>query len=226
MAVIPASYSGTPGRPPGDPLGSARRDRGHGDVGAKLHAVAWDGDRYQQRFDDLAASGVDVHGEAGFVAVRAPSAVLDAGCGTGRVAIELARRGIEVVGVDVDASMIATARRLAPDLTWVDGDLSDPSFDLGRRFDLVVMAGNVPLFTPEGSQPGLVAGCARHLSAGGQLVAGFQLDRGYDLADYDRHCRDVGLELVERFAAWDGAPFATGGDYAVSIHRSHPEPVP
>ena len=189
--------------------------------------MEWDGDRYQQRFDDLAASGVDVHGEAGFVAALAPSTVLDAGCGTGRVAIELARRGIEVVGVDADASMIATARRLAPELTWREGDLTDPSLELGRRFDVVVMAGNVPLFTPEGTQAALVAGCARHLAPGGRMVAGFQLDRGYGVSDYDGHCTAAGLELVERFGTWAWEPFEPGGDYAVSVHRRHlPEPVP
>src|ERR1700732_4830520 len=64
----------------------------------------WHGGDYQRRFDELASSGVDVHGEATFVVRRAPASVLDAGCGTGRVAIELARRGITVVGVDVDRS--------------------------------------------------------------------------------------------------------------------------
>ena len=53
---------------------------------------------------------------------------------------------------------------------------------------------------------------------GGRLVSGFQLGRGYDLADYDRHCATAGLTLAERFATWDRAPFA-GGDYAVSVHR-------
>jgi 2-polyprenyl-3-methyl-5-hydroxy-6-metoxy-1,4-benzoquinol methylase len=63
-----------------------------------------DGDAYQARFDRLAASGLDVHGEASFVASLepAPTSVLDAGCGTGRVAIELGRRGLTVVDVDVD----------------------------------------------------------------------------------------------------------------------------
>jgi 2-polyprenyl-3-methyl-5-hydroxy-6-metoxy-1,4-benzoquinol methylase len=86
--------------------------------------TAWDGDDYQRRFDALAASGADVHGEADFVAALGPASVLDAGCGTGRVAIELARRGIEVVGIDADASMIDTARRLAPTITWVQGDVA------------------------------------------------------------------------------------------------------
>jgi 2-polyprenyl-3-methyl-5-hydroxy-6-metoxy-1,4-benzoquinol methylase len=178
----------------------------------------WDGDRYQQRFDSLAASGNDVHGEVDFVAALHPSSVLDAGCGTGRVAIELARRGIEVVGVDADESMIATARRLAPGLTWVIADLT--RFSLDRRFEMVVMAGNVPIFTPPGTQSDLVAGCAAHLADHGSLVAGFQLDQGYSLDQYDEHCRQAGLECVGRWSTWSGDAFSAGGDYAVSRHRT------
>jgi SAM-dependent methyltransferase len=180
--------------------------------------MAWDGDRYQQRFDRLAASGVSVHGEADFVAALHPTTVLDAGCGSGRVAMELARRGIEVVGVDLDPSMIATARRIGPQLTWVEADVS--GLDLGRRFDAVVMAGNVLLYTPPTTQAALVDGCARHLRSGGALVAGFQLDGRYSLEDYDRHSREAGLELVERWASWDRQPYPGSGDYAVSVHRS------
>ncbi len=179
--------------------------------------ASWDGDRYQQRFDDLAASGVGVHGEADFVERWHPASVLDAGCGTGRVARELARRGVEVLGVDVDPSMIATARRLAPELDWVVADLS--GLELHRRFDLVVMAGNVPLFTPEGTQAGLVRSCARHVAEGGHLVAGFALDRGYDLTEYDRHCDQAGLVLEGRWATWEGEPWTGSGAYAVSVHR-------
>jgi SAM-dependent methyltransferase len=176
--------------------------------------MAWDGDDYQRRFDELAASGVDVHGEAAFVLAYSPSSVLDAGCGTGRVGAELARRGVSVVGADVDESMLATARRSMPDVEWIRSDLA--RLDLGRTFDVVVMAGNVPLFTPPGTEAALVAGCARHV--GRFLVAGFQLGRGYALEDYDRHGAAVGLSLVERFATWDRAPFVEGGDYAVSVH--------
>ncbi len=146
-----------------------------------------------------------------------PRSVLDAGCGTGRVAIELARHGIDVVGVDVDASMIAEARRLAPGQTWLEADLVDLS--LGREFDVVVLAGNVPLFARPGTQDTLVAACAAHVAAGGALVAGFQLGRGYDLSAYDAACAGVGLSLVERWGTWDRDPFVAGGDYAVSLHR-------
>lgn len=177
----------------------------------------WDGDRYQRRFDELAEKGVHVHGEADFVEALSPRTVLDAGCGTGRVAVELAARGIEVVGVDVDPSMLATARRAGPRVTWVEDDLT--TFDLGRTFDVVLLAGNVPLFTAPGTQGALVARCAAHVRAdGGVLVAGFSLDRGYDLERFDADCSSAGLVLVERFATWERAPFDSR-DYAVSMSR-------
>src|SRR5919204_5229355 len=59
-------------------------------------------------YEARARAGENVHGEADFVESFHPGSVLDAGCGTGRVAIELARRGIEVVGVDLDPGMLAT----------------------------------------------------------------------------------------------------------------------
>ncbi len=179
--------------------------------------MTWDGRSYQERFDRLEASGADVHGEAALVMCREPSSVLDAGCGTGRVARELARRGVDTVGVDLDESMIEMARRLAPDLTWLRADLS--SIDLGRRFDIVVMAGNVPLFTPDETQAALVAGCARHIGPGGCLIAGFQLDRGYALATYDAHCRQAGLECTERWSTWSRAPFTDRARFSVSVHQ-------
>lgn len=147
----------------------------------------------------------------------APRSVLDAGCGTGRVAIELARHGVAVVGVDRDESMVSVARRRAPELHWVVSELH--ALALGRRFDVVVLAGNVPLFTPPGTEDDLVAGCGRHVAPGGALVAGFQLGRGYDLSRYDQAAKGAGLVLAERYATWDADPWPGDGTYAVSVHR-------
>jgi SAM-dependent methyltransferase len=69
-----------------------------------------------------------------------PSNVLDLGCGTGRVALPLARAGHRVTGVDLDATLAAELRRraVAEDLPAgaLTGDIRD--FDLARRFDLVL----------------------------------------------------------------------------------------
>jgi magnesium-protoporphyrin O-methyltransferase len=67
--------------------------------------------------------------------------VLDAGCGTGAMAISLARRGANVHAIDISPSLIELARERAPSelypgsATFVVGDMLDP--DHGR-FDYVV----------------------------------------------------------------------------------------
>ena len=181
--------------------------------------MAWSGEQYQARFDRLAADGADVHGEADLVEGLGPRRVLDAGCGTGRVAIELARRGIEVVGIDVAEPMLAVARRLAPALEWRQGDLATAVLE-PARFDAAVLAGNVMIFLAAGSEPAVVANLAGALAPGGWLVAGFQLDRRpWTLADYDGWAASAGLVPAGRWATWERGPWAPGADYAVSLHR-------
>ena len=53
-----------------------------------------------------------------------PASVLDAGCGMGRVAMELDRRGIEVEGADLDDDLLAFARVDAPHIKWHLADLA------------------------------------------------------------------------------------------------------
>ena len=178
--------------------------------------MSWDGDDYQRRVDELLQAHDRPHGEADLVGRYRPATVLDAGCGTGRVAIELHRRGTEVVGVDLDASMLGTARRLAPDLEWISADLA--TLELRRTFDVVLLAGNVPLFTPGGTAA-LVAGCARHLAGSGVLIAGFATDGDYSIEAWDRDTTAAGLELIDRWSTWDLDPYTTTCDYAVSVHR-------
>jgi SAM-dependent methyltransferase len=175
------------------------------------------GDDYDRRFDQLAAAGHDVHGEADFVASLAVHSVLDAGCGTGRVAIELGRRGFDVVGIDTDPAMLAVARRKGPQIQWLEADLLD--VDVGRSFDAVVLAGNVMIFVAPGTEGPVLSNMARHLESGGLLVAGFSTDAGLDLASYDRLAAAAGLELVERWGTWQRAAETAGSNYAVSVHR-------
>jgi SAM-dependent methyltransferase len=177
------------------------------------------GDTYDERFNALAAAGHDVHGEATLVASYGPRSVLDAGCGTGRVAIELDRRGVEVVGADVDPAMLAAARRKAPHLTWLEHDLAQP-LQTDRLFDVVVLAGNVLIFVEPGSEATVIAHLASRLEPGGRLIAGYTLQPGgFDLASHDEAGRRAGLELEDRWSTWDRQAFTAGGSYAVSVHR-------
>ncbi len=61
--------------------------------------------------------------------------VLDAGCGTGLMAFELAERGAHVTAIDISPSLIDIARKrtpahLAGQIDWRSGDMTDPA--LGR----------------------------------------------------------------------------------------------
>jgi SAM-dependent methyltransferase len=177
-----------------------------------------DADAYDDAYDRRAAAGENVHGEADFVRRFAPASVLDAGCGTGRVGRELARRGADVVGIDIDAAMLATARRKGPGVEWRQADLA--TVDLGRTFDVIVLAGNVMIFLTPGSEGAVLANMARHLSPGGRLVAGFQVRAGGLTAEeHDLLAIAAGLALEERWSTWDCEPWSAGGAYAVSVHR-------
>jgi len=176
------------------------------------------GDEYDESYERRAAAGENVHGEADFVMRFSPGTVLDAGCGTGRVARELARRGVDAVGVDLDDGMLSTARRKAPSIAWHCADLA--SIDLGRTFDVILLAGNVMIFLTPRSEGAVIANLARHLAPDGRLVAGFSLRPGQlTIEQYDRLAAGADLLLDERWSTWDGDPWTPGADYQVSVHR-------
>lgn len=200
-----------------DPDGSD----GSGTASPWLAADVARGAAYDLRFERLASSGTHVHGEADLVTSLAPATVLDAGCGTGRVAIELDRRGVEVVGVDLDPEMLSRAREKAPALAWHQADLA--RLDLGRRFDLVLAAGNVMVFLAPGAHGAVLRALARHLGPGGLLLAGFSLGDGrLDPGTYDELASDAGLTLVARWSTWEREPYSAGATYAVSLHALEP----
>lgn len=173
------------------------------------------GASYDARFKELAASGVDVHGEAAYIdaLVTPASSVLDAGCGTGRVAIELARRGHRVTGVDNDASMLEVARG-SSDVTWALEDLA--TLDLSERFDVVIAAGNVMVFLDPGSEPEVVRRLAGHLRPGGLLICGWRTDR-LSVPTYDSWVQQARLEPVARHATWDAQPWVPEASWCVAV---------
>ena len=110
------------------------------------------------------------------LAQRANGEVLEVGVGTGRVAVELAKAGIRVTGLDISEAMLAIAAEKGAASTVADrlrlecGDMRN--FDLGpRKFELIIVPYRAfqLLLTPE-DQLAALAAFRRHLRRNGILV--------------------------------------------------------
>jgi magnesium-protoporphyrin O-methyltransferase len=111
---------------------------------------------WERLTSDAPVSGIRATVRAGRDAMRATllswlpddmtgQRLLDAGCGTGALAVEAAKRGADVVAVDLSPNLVDVARERMPHnlpgtITWHAGDMLDESFG---RFDHVVAMDSV-----------------------------------------------------------------------------------
>jgi SAM-dependent methyltransferase len=136
--------------------------------------------------------------------LRRGSRVLDVPCGFGRHARLLARRGMQVVGVDLSPAMLAEARRggAAPRLTFVRGDMR--RLDYEGEFEAVVnLYTSFGYFSPRENLD-VLRRMARALRPGGRILI--------DHRDRDRDAR-----LPGRW--WDRLPDGTLSLQAVRLDR-------
>ncbi|OLV16983.1 class I SAM-dependent methyltransferase [Deinococcus marmoris] len=120
----------------------------------------------------------DLHFYAG-VAERAAGPVLEVGAGTGRVTSYLARRGVDVTGLEPSARMIARAQERATGgqaLKLVQGNMQ--TFQLEQKFSLIIAPFNalMHLYTPN-EQLGALQNLHAHLDPGGQFAFDLYLPR-------------------------------------------------
>ena len=127
--------------------------------------------------------------------------VLELGCGTGHKLIPIASDGHPCTGLELSSDMLTEAQRKADEralaVEWVRGDMRD--FDLGRTFDLVIIAANSLLHLHETAD---LLSCLRsvraHLAPGARFVFDVFNPSVRLLADADgvRRTRDV-LSFVD-----------------------------
>ena len=106
------------------------------------------------------------------LAARTGGPVLDVGAGTGRVTLELAAQGMEVVALDVSESLLTALKCRAGDLP-VDTVVADArSVRLDRRFSLIVVPmQTLQLFGGREGRTAFFGTALAHLTRGGILAA-------------------------------------------------------
>lgn len=117
-------------------------------------------------------------GEVGFIEAEIGGDksvnILDIGCGTGRHAVELAKRGYRVVGIDLSESQLARARDKARwagvEVTFMKKDARQLEFS--DRFDLAIMLceGAFPLMETDEMNFRILENAGRALKPGGKFI--------------------------------------------------------
>jgi SAM-dependent methyltransferase len=178
----------------------------------------WFGPSYLELYDEALRerTPIEIAQLEGFLQIRPPLRILDLPCGQGRHAIELARRGYDVTGVDLSPFLLNVAETRAREagvaVRWQLGDMRH-AFD-GEPFDLIIN-----LFTSFGyfAEPAddrlVVRAAAAMLKAGGRfllevingdrLMANFQEREWFtvgQIAAMERRALDVSARrmVVER----------------------------
>jgi putrescine aminotransferase len=127
-------------------------------------------------YDDMATETLDLQHYLQAAEVQG-GAVLELGCGTGRVTLPLALVGHEVVGLDLSDDMLDILRRRMADIpadaaarvTLVRGDATD--FELGRRFALIIFPfASVCILPSRQARLAMMRCVARHLADGGVFM--------------------------------------------------------
>ena len=99
---------------------------------------------------------------------RTDRPVLEAGCGTGRIALELARAGYDVTGIDPSAAMLAIARAKAEadafDVRFIGGKVTDLSLE-AEHYGLILLPLDVFLYCEDAEEQ-----CATLRTLGAALV--------------------------------------------------------
>ena len=141
--------------------------------------------------------------------------ILEVGCGTGRVALQLAREEIPVVGLDLSPAMLGVARQKSQGLSnvrWVEGDMQ--AFELGEHFDLILIPGHSFQFmlTPT-DQVACLECIHRHLATDGKLVihvnhddlswlGGLSQGEGTGFELVGEYRKDAMREAVRKWNSW------------------------
>jgi len=135
----------------------------------------WFGPGYLAVYDDFLAerTPVEVDRIEALLELHPPRRILDLPCGQGRHAIELARRGYQVTGVDLSPYMLGVAKERAEAsgvrVRWLTGDMREALS--GEVFDVVLnLFTSLGYFDDEADDRRAVRAAASMLAPGGRFL--------------------------------------------------------
>jgi len=187
--------------------------------GAAGQAAEWDA-RYGERGDTMWSGRPNGRLVAEVVELP-PGRALDVGCGEGADAIWLARRGWDVVAIDVSDVAVGRARAAATqegvDVEWICGDALGTPFP-ADAFDLVSL--QYPAL-PEQAGDAAVRALLAAVRPGGVLLAVY-----HDLDDEHRaHMKERGFDVADYVGADDLAAHLADG-FTIELHATEPRVDP
>ena len=162
-------------------------------------------------YGDFAAQAtIDFYSD---LASQADGTILELACGTGRLAIPLARAGFTVAGMDASRAMLDEARRKSQteelEIQWVSGDIRD--FDLCRLFGLILIPSNsICHILSRPDFEATVACVKRHLHPEGRFVVDafvpapeLLIDKGNDRLPYGEYETPEGRVVLTHSYQYD-----------------------
>jgi SAM-dependent methyltransferase len=128
------------------------------------------GARWAENYDEWHKGLMDDDGAvAALAGFAADGPALEFGVGTGRLAVPLAERGVDVTGVDISPEMLAKLAEKSAAVTVVEADMATVSLE--REFAVAFIAFNsIFILETQEEQVELFRNAARHLRPGGRFV--------------------------------------------------------
>ena len=162
---------------------------------------------------DLTRREVDFLMEA--LGLSGVETILDLACGGGRHAIELTRRGLTVIGVDIVKPLITAAKARAAELDlsieFVQGDMRELHYE--ARFDVVLIMNSSLGFFDDATNQAVLAGAVRSLGALAHRLLGTHV--------LGRAERQSCLREAPRASLLHGQRNAEVGDQCMAVLQQH-----
>ena len=155
--------------------------------------IMWDSKNYVSNFSFVHEYGKEV---LELLDITPGMTAVDLGCGNGQLTKQLSDIGMDVIGVDESAEMIALARKSYPEIKFIRADATN--FTVDKKVEAIF---SNAVFHWIDNQDDLITNIAFQLKEGGQLVCEFGGYGNTELihAALEREFQKRGLQYIRNF---------------------------